>query len=130
MKLEIPYSNIQEYVNIRYGRNIRIKKSEVDTIRIRYFISFILTIEEVKPDEVIFLYKANVIVNLFLKSIRFLLKNKLENTPIKWDSRTREVIIDLKKVKELNEFLKLSYISEMHFADEATIVIIEIKSIS
>ena len=130
MKLEIPYSNIQKYVNIRYRRNIRIKKSEVDTIRIRYFISFILTIEEVKPDEVIFLYKANVIVNLFLKSIRFLLKNKLENTPIKWNARTREVIIDLKKVKELNEFLKLSYISEMHFADEATIVIIEIKSIS
>ncbi|MDD2798796.1 MAG: hypothetical protein PHV20_09415 [Bacteroidales bacterium] len=130
MRLEIPYSNIQEYIYIRYHRNIRIKNSEVDKIRISYFISFILTIEEVKPDEVIFRYKANMIVNLLLKSIRFLLKNKLENTPVKWDSHTREVVIDLKKVKELTKFLKFSFISELHFADEATVLIIDLKSIS
>lgn len=127
MRLEIPFSDIQEYVSNRYHRNIRLKNIEVDKIKVNYFISFILTIEEVKGDEVIFQYETNVFVNILLKSVHFLLKNKLEKTPVKWDSRTREVIVDLKKVEELSEFLKLTYISELHFEDETIVLIIKLN---
>jgi len=57
-----------------------------------------LTIKEIRKDEVIFQYEVNDFVDLIAKGAHFLLGKKIDDTPIKWNSKTSEVVVDLKKI--------------------------------
>jgi hypothetical protein len=88
-------------------------------------VSIALTVKEVRAGGVVFRYESNIFVNLLAIGAHFLLKRKLALAPVKWNSSTREVAVDLNRVTALTELLQLLYISEMHFLNGA--VMVELK---
>src|ERR1035437_8583442 len=124
MRLEIPLKEVQEFLSNYYNINVGLKNIEENKIKATYFDSIVLIIKEVKDDEVLFYYEVDGLVDLIAKVAHFFLEKKLDNIPIEWDSKTREVTIDLKKIQELSEFLKFVYISELHFVNDNILLIL------
>src|ERR1035437_3726372 len=117
MKIEIPITEVQEFLSNSYNIKVGLKNIGEDKIEANYLVSLILTIKEVRKDEIVFHYEVNGLVNLLAKGAHFLLGRKLDDTPIEWDSKTSEVIVDLKKVQALSDFLKVYFISEISFVN-------------
>jgi hypothetical protein len=128
LKLEIYLKEIEVFLSKYYHINVGLEYIEENKIKINYFVHFILSIKEIKKDEIVFCYDLNVITNLLVKSAHILLKKKLKNIPLKWDSKTKEVTIDLKKINALSEFLKFLFITELRFVNEAILLEINAKS--
>ena len=129
MRLEIPIIEFQEFINRYYHINIELKNIETNKIKISYIESLVLIIKEVKNDVFVFDYEADGLVDFIAKGIHFFMKKKLSNLPFKWDSVTREVKIDLKKIERLNGLLKLLYIYEFQFVNDNILLVLyeEIK---
>ena len=124
MKIEIPITEVQDFLSNSYNINVGLKNIGEDRIEANYLVSLILTIKEVRKDEVVFQYKVNSIVDLLAKGAHFLLGKKLDDAPIEWDSKTSEVVVDLKKVQAFSDFLKVYFISELHFVNEDIVLIL------
>ena len=124
MKIEIPITEVQDFLSNYYNINVALKNIGEDKIEANYLVSLILTIKEVRKDEVIFQYEVNGFVDLLAKGAHFLLGKKLDDAPIEWDSKTSEVVVDLKKVQALSDFLKVYFISELHFVNEDIVLIL------
>lgn len=129
MKIEIPLKEVQEFLSNSYHKDIGLKIIDENKIKVKYFVSAILKINEVKGDSVSFYYEVNGYVDLFARAAHFLEKEKLNSIPVEWNSGTKEIIIDLKRFRELSEFLKYLYISELYFANENIILVLNIKNI-
>ena len=125
MKIEIPLTEVQEFLSNNYNINVGLKNIGEDKIEANYLVSIILTIKEVRKSDVVFQYKVNSIVDLLAKGAHFLLGKKLDDTPIEWDSKTSEVVVDLKKVQALSDFLKIYFISEIHFVNEDIVLMLK-----
>lgn len=130
MKLEIHLNEVRIFLSNYYQIDIGLEYIGENKIKINYFVPFVLSIKEVKADEVIFNYEINVLANILVKSAHLLLKKKLENIPIEWDSKAREVVVDLKKIKSLNEFIKFLFISELRFVNETILLELNAKQIN
>ena len=126
MKIIIPITDVQELLSNYYNINVGIKNIGVDKIEANYLISLVLKIKEVRKNEVVFQYKVNSLVDLLAKGAHFLLVKKLDDAPIDWDSKTSEVIVDLKKIQSLSDFLKVYFISELHFVNENIVLLLNI----
>ena len=126
MKIEIPITELQDYLRNSYNINVSLKNIGEDKIEANYLVSLILTLKEVRKDEIIFQYEVNCLVDLLAKGAHFLLGKKLDDTPIEWVSKTSDVVVDLKKVRELSDFLKVYFISELHFVNEDIVLILNI----
>ena len=124
MKIEIPITEVQDFLSNSYNINVGLKNIGEDRIEANYLVSLILTIKEVRKDEVVFQYEVNSIVDLLAKGAHFLLGKKLDDAPIEWDSKTSEVVVDLKKVQAFSDFLKVFFISELHFVNEDIVLIL------
>ncbi len=124
MKIEIPITEVQDFLSNSYNINVGLKNIGEDRIEANYLVSLILTIKEVRKDEVVFQYEVNSIVDLLAKGAHFLLGKKLDDAPIEWDSKTSEVVVDLKKVQAFSDFLKVYFISELHFVNEDIVLIL------
>jgi uncharacterized protein YijF (DUF1287 family) len=118
MRLEIPIKEVQEFLRNYYNIKVSLKNIEENKIKATYIDSVVLILKEVREDVVLIYYEADRLVNLIAKAAHFFLKKKLENMPIKWDTRKREVTIDLKRIQEISAFLKFLYVSELHFVNE------------
>jgi len=44
------------------------------------------------------------------------------HTPIEWNYKTSEVVVDLGKVRAFSDFLKIYFISELHFINNDIIL--------
>jgi hypothetical protein len=130
MKIEIPITEVQEFLSNSYNIKVGIKNIGEDRIEANYLVSLVLTIKEVRKDEVIFHYEVNGLVDLLAKSAHFLLEKTLDDSPIEWDSKINEVVFDLKKVRALSDFLKVFFISELRFVNENIVLVLNIKSIT
>ena len=126
MKIEIPITEVQEFLSNYYNINVALKNIGEDKIEANYLVSLILTIKEVRKDEVTFQYEVNGLVDLLAKGAHFLLGKKMDDSPIEWDSKTSEVVVDLKKVQALSDFLKVCFISELHFVNENIVLLLNI----
>jgi len=126
MKIEIPITEVQEFLSNYYNINVALKNIGEDKIEANYLVSLILTIKEVRKDEVTFQYEVNGLVDLLAKGAHFLLGKKMDDSPIEWDSKTCEVVVDLKKVQALSDFLKVCFISELHFVNENIVLLLNI----
>ena len=126
MKIEIPISEVQEFLSNYYNINVALKNIGEDKIEANYLVSLILTIKEVRKDEVTFQYEVNGLVDLLAKGAHFLLGKKMDDSPIEWNSKTSEVVVDLKKVQALSDFLKVYFISELHFVNENIVLLLNI----
>jgi hypothetical protein len=125
MKLEIPLSEVQEFVRRNYHIKVGFANIGGNKVIVNYVVSIALTVKEVQAGGIVFRYESNIFVNLLAKGVHFLLKRKLALTPVKWNSTTRELAVDLNRVKALTELLKLLYISELHFLNGT--VVVELK---
>ena len=126
MKIEIPITEVQDFLSNSYNINVGLKNIGEDRIEANYLVSLILTIKEVRKDEVVFQYEVNSIVDLLAKGAHFLLGKKLDDAPIEWDSKTSEVVVDLKKVQAFSDFLKVYFISEICFVNDDIVLILNI----
>jgi len=117
MKIEIPITEVQDFLSNSYNINVGLKNIGVDKIEANYLVSLILTIKKVRNDEVIFQYEVNRFVDLLAKGAHFLLRKKIDDTPIEWNFKTSEVVVDLKKIQAFSELLKVYFISELHFVN-------------
>lgn len=117
MKIEIPITEVHDFLSKSYNIKVRLKNIGEDKIEANYLVSLILTIKEVRKYEVIFQYKLNGFVDLLAKGAHFLLGKKFDDTPIEWNSKTSEVVVDLKKIQAFSELLNVYFISELHFVN-------------
>jgi hypothetical protein len=130
MKIEIPITEVQEFLSNSYNIKVGLKNIGEDRIEANYLVSLVFTIKEVRKDEVVFHYEVNGLVDLLAKGAHFLLEKKIDDTPIEWNSKINEVVFDLKKVRALNDFLKVFFISELRFVNESIVLVFNIKSIT
>lgn len=128
MRLEISLKEVQEFLSNYYNINVELKNKSEGKIEVSYFATLVLTIKEVKKDEVLFHYEVNGLVDLLAKGAHFFLEKKLGDSPIEWNSNTDEVTIDLKKIPALSEFLKFLYISELRFVEENILLVLNVES--
>jgi len=124
MRIEIPVKEVQEFLGNHYKIKVGLKNIEENKIKVTYIDSIVLIIKEVREDEVLFYYEADGLVNLIVKVAHFFLKTKIENRPIVWDARAKEVTLDLKRIQELSAFLKFLYISELHFLNDNILLVL------
>ncbi len=122
MKIEIPLTQVQQFVNTNFHKKIALKNIAIDKIEVKYFVSMILTIKEVKEYEIVFQYKVNGFLNLLVKGAHFLLRNKLKDAPFEWLPKTCEIIINIRKIPALDSFMTMFYISELHFVNKSILL--------
>ena len=124
----MPITEVQDFLSNSYNINIDLKNIEEDKIEANYLVSLVLTIKEVRKYEVVFQYDVNGFVDLLAKGAHFVLEEKLDHTAIEWNSKTSEVVVDLRKVLALSDFLKVFYISELRFVNKNIILVLNIMT--
>lgn len=122
MHLEIPLSEIQQFISNQYNINVELKNIEMDKIEATYIDSVVLIINEVKDNVFFFDYEVDGLATIVTKVAHFFLKKKLDNTPIEWDSKKRELIIDLNKLTQLDTFLEFVSISKINFIKDSIVL--------
>ena len=128
MRLEISVIEVMEVIQNYYHLHVGIKNVGEDKIKLSYYGSIILSLKEIKEEEVVFSYEVNGFVKLMAMGVHYFLKKKVEFDPLEWNTIAREVTFDLKKVKELREVIKFLYISEIHFLDEIILLELSVKN--
>ena len=128
MKIEIPITEVQDFLSNSYNIKVGLKNIGEDKIEANYLVSLVLTIKEVRKYEVIFQYEVNGFVDLLAKGAHFLLGKKIDDTPIEWNSKTSEVVVDLKKIQAFSDLLKVYFISGLHFVNNDIVWILNAKS--
>jgi hypothetical protein len=128
MELEIPITEVHDFLSKTYNIKVGLKNIGEEKIEVNYFVSLILTIKKVSKYEVIFQYEVNGIVDLLAKGAHFLLEKKIDDTPIEWNPKTSEVVIDLKKIQAFSELLNLYFISELHFVNNDIVLTLNTTS--
>lgn len=121
MRLEIPLTEVQQFLSNQYQIDIDLKNIEENKIEATYIDSVVLIIKEVKEDVVLLHYEVDGLASIVTKIAHFFLEKKLDKTPIEWDSKNKELKIDLNKITELNTFLKFVSVSEIHFINDAIV---------
>jgi hypothetical protein len=122
MRIEIPLSEVQQFVSNQYQIDIDLKNIEENKIEVTYIDSVVLIINEVKEDVVLFHYEADGLASIVAKIAHFFMEKKLDKKHIEWDSKKEELKIDLKNITELNPFLKFVYISGIHFIKDTIVL--------
>lgn len=130
MRLEIPLSEVRQFLSNQYHIDIDLKNIEEDKIEATYVDSVVLIIIEVKEDVVLFHYELDRLASIVTKIMHFFLEKKLDKTPIEWDSKNKKLTIDLNKITELNAFLKFVSISEIHFIEDTILLEMYIRDMT
>jgi hypothetical protein len=128
MRLQIPLTEVQLFLNDQYNIDIELKSVEENKIEATYIDSVILNIKEVKEGMILIQYEADGLAHIVAKVAHFFLNKKLDNSPVEWDSKNEKVKVDLNKITELNGFLKFISVSGIHFKNDAIIMDMNVKS--
>jgi len=122
MRLDIPLSEVQKFLSSQYHIDIDLKNIEENKIEVTYIDSVVVIINEVKEDVVFLHYEADGLATILTKIAHFFLKKKLDKTPVEWDSKNKELKVDLNEITELNKFLVIVSISEIHFKNDSIVL--------
>jgi hypothetical protein len=122
MRIEIPLTEVKEFLSNSYRINVGLKNIEEGRIEVDYLVSFVLAIKEVKADEVTFKYNTTGLVRMLAKGADFLTSKRLEDSAIDWNSKESEVTVFLAKVKAFSNLLKNFSIVELHFINDSIVV--------
>jgi hypothetical protein len=128
MRLEISIIEVKEVIQNYYHLHVGIKNVGEDKIKLSYYGSIILSLKEIKEEEVVFSYEVNGFVELMAKGIHYFLKQKVELDALEWNTTAKEVTFDLKMIKEMREVIKFLYISEIHFLEEIILLELSVKN--
>jgi hypothetical protein len=118
MRLEIPISEVQDLLRDHFNINIALKNTEEDKIEATYIDSVVLVIKDVKQEVVYLRYEVDGLAVIATRIAHIFLNKKLDNIPVNWNAKTKEITIDLTKIPELADLLKVVYISDMHFRND------------
>jgi len=122
MRLEIPLSEVQQYLSNQYHIDIDLKNIEENKIEATYIDSVVLIMDEVKENVVSLHYEVDGLATIVTKVAHLFLGKKLDKTPIEWDSKKRELKIDLKKFTELDTFLEFVSIAGLKFIKDTIVL--------
>ena len=122
MHLEIPLSEVQQFLSKQFHYEIDLKNIEENKIEATYFESIVLVIKEVKDNVLLFSYEVDGLATIVTKIAHLFLKKKLDKTPIEWDSKHKELKIDLNNFTELNTFLEFVSISGIRFIKDSIVL--------
>jgi hypothetical protein len=128
MRLEISIIEVMEVIQNYYHLHVGIKNVGEDKIKLSYYGSIILSLKEIKEEEVVFSYEINGFVKLMAIGVHYFLKQKVEFDALEWNTTAKEVTFDLKKIKEMREVINFLYISEIHFLDEIILLELSVKN--
>ncbi|MFA6128587.1 MAG: hypothetical protein WC699_14910 [Bacteroidales bacterium] len=129
MKIEISIEEIEQLIKHFYHVNVLLRIIDENRLKVTYWASLVLSFNKVGRDELFFNYEANGLVNILAKAIHHFEKDKLADMPLSWNSDTREVSIDLKKIKELNSLLNMLDISGLRIADDKISMTLRLRNI-
>jgi hypothetical protein len=122
MRLEIPLSEVQQFLSNQYNIDIDLKNIAVNKIEATYIDSVVLIINDLKDNVFFFDYEVDGLATIVTKVAHFFMEKKLDNTPIEWNSKKRELKIDLNKFMELNTFLEFVSISKINFIKDSIVL--------
>jgi len=122
MKLIIPISEVEQLINNYYQIKIKLKNIEENKLQVTNNDSVVLTVSGVKEDLVLFTYKVSGLIDLISKVAKFFMKKKLKTIPIIWDAKTKEISLDLKKIKQISRVLELMNIDDVQFIKDALVL--------
>ena len=122
MRLEIPLSEVQQFLSKQYNIDIDLKNIEVNKIELTYIDSIVLIIDKVKDNVFFFDYEVDGLATIITKAAHFFLEKKLDKTHIEWEPKNRKLKIDLNKFPELNTFLMLVTISKIYFINDSIVL--------
>lgn len=127
MQLEIPLSEVQQFLRSQYHIDIDLKNTADNKIEATYIDSVILNLKEVNEGMIVIHYEVDGLAHIVSKAAHFFLEKKLGQMPVEWNSKMEEIRIDLNKVPQLNAFLKVVSISAIQFIDGAIAVEMHVK---
>lgn len=127
MQLQIPLSEVQQFLSKQFKINVDLKNIEVNKIQATYIDSVVLIIDEVKDNLISFHYEVDGLATIVTKVAHLFLGKKLDKTPIDWDSKKRKLKIDLNKFTELDSFLEFVSISELLFLKDSIVLEMSVK---
>ena len=82
MRLEIPLSEVQQFLSNQYQIDIDLKNIEENKIEATYIDSVVLIINEVKKDVVLFHYEVDGLASILTKVAHLFLEKKLDRNLI------------------------------------------------
>ena len=127
MRLEIPLKEVQDFLRDHYNIKIDVKNIEEDKIETTYIDKVVLIIKEVIQEVIFLKYEVAGLAVIASKVAHFFLDKKLDNIPVEWNAKTKEIIIDLTKIPHLSNLLKLVYISELHFRNDNILFVFYVR---
>ncbi len=122
MQLKIPLSEVKQFLSNQFNINIDLRNIDENKIEVKYFDTLDLIIHDVKDNMFFFSYEVDGLANIASKVAHFFMKKKLDNTPIDWDLKNREITIDLNKFTELTTFLQFVSISKINFIKDSIVL--------
>jgi len=127
MRLEIPLKEVQDFLRDHYNIKLGLKSIEEDKIEATYIDTVVLIIKEVRQEVVFLKYEVEGLAVIAAKVAHFFLDKKLDNTPVEWNAKTKEITIDLTKIPDLSNLLKFVYISELHFKNDNILFVFYVR---
>jgi hypothetical protein len=124
MKLEIALSVIEQYVKDKYQIKVELKSIEDKKMQVTYIDTVELTVKGVKDDKIFFYYEVNGLVDLIATVAKIFLKKKLKNFPVTWVAKTKEITVDLKKIRNFSNLIKMVSITEVHFLKDNILLVL------
>ena len=125
MKLELPLSEIEDYIKTCYNINLSIKYIDTNKLEINYLFAIGITIKEVLEYSIIFGYELNWAANMLAKGAKFMTNNNIDKDILNWDTLKKEVKLNLEYIPALNDFLKLYRISS--FTIEKSVLFLQLS---
>lgn len=82
MRLEIPLSEVQQFLSNQYHIDIDLKNIEENKIEATYFDSVVLIINMVKEEVILFHYEVDGLANIVAKIAHFFLRKNWIKRPL------------------------------------------------
>ena len=127
MRLEIPIKEVQDFLRDHYNIKIDLKNIEENKIEATYIDSVVLVVREVIQEVVFLKYEVDGLAVIAARIAHFFLNKKLDNIPVEWNAKTKEITIDLTAIPDLNNLLKYVYISELHVRNDNIVFVFYVR---
>ena len=128
MKIELRLTEIVAFLRDCYNVNIELKYVEKNKIKVKYLISADITIKDIDNDIVTIIYEVNGVASLLAKGVNLFFGKKIDEMPIEWNSKTNEVIINLKEIEELKALLKFFQTTDILLLKDSILVQLNTRS--
>lgn len=124
MKLEISLIELQQYLSDKYQIKVELKSIEDKKMEVTYIDTVLLTVKGVTEDKIFFYYEVRGLVDLIANVAKIFLKRKLKDFPVTWTAKSKEISIDLKKIRKMSNLLKMVSITEVHFLKDNIVFVL------